>query len=195
MDEAPDSKKAWALSQTIFPILNDFSTSNQEDTCFKAQFEELCRYMQANGLKDFLQQVIINQMERRFRDEIVPAFWSYFEKPEVHQKGLNQFYHAVKSLYDNYKLMDKIACRLELFRQATHVYAVPYNEESIHNAFKLILKATLFGQLHPDYQAVTMSFYETALRIQDADSYLALDCAACDQSSCHCLHLFQETNR
>ncbi|KAH1010781.1 hypothetical protein HUJ05_005025 [Dendroctonus ponderosae] len=198
MDESPDSKKAWALSQKIFPILNDFSTCNQEDTFFKSQFEELCNYMQANGLQDFLQQLIINQVEKRFRDEIVPAFWSYFQKSELHNKDLNQFYNAVKSLYDNYKEMDKITSGLELFRQCTHVTKIPYNEKTINNALKLILKATVLAQSPLNYQAVTLSFYETALRIEDVDSYLGFDsghCAACDQDSCNCLHLLQETNR
>lgn len=198
MEESSDHKRAWSLCQKIFPILNDASTQEEDKPFLKNEFEEVCNFMRLNQLQELLQHFVITKVEKRLRDEIVPEFWSYFKKSESDNKGLKQFYNAVKSLYDNYRQLENIVSRLDLFRQATKLTAVPYNEDTVQDCLKLIVKATLFAQLHVDYQVVTMNFYEAALKMEDVDDANADgQCIVCVQESlnCNCLHLFQETNR
>ncbi|XP_066148403.1 anaphase-promoting complex subunit 2 [Euwallacea fornicatus] len=199
MDEIPDSKKIWSLSEKIFPILNDFNTPcNQEGPFTKCEFEQVCGFMKKSSLQDLLQQLVINKIEKRLRDEIVPEFWSYFKKLEDTNKGSKQFFNAVRALYDNYRQLEGIISRLELFRQSADVIKVPYEEKNVQDALKLILKATLFAQMHVDYQSLTMNFYETTLKMEDLDeSNSEGKCIVCDQDNvgCYCMHMFQETNR
>ncbi|XP_066260255.1 anaphase-promoting complex subunit 2 [Euwallacea similis] len=199
MDDIPASKKIWMLSEKIFPILNDFNTPCSHEGPFtKSEFEQVCSYMKKSSLQDLLQQLVINKIEKRLRDEIVPEFWSYFKKLEDTNKGSKHFFNAVKALYDNYRQLEGIISRLELFRQSADVVKVPYEEKNVQDALKLILKATLFAQMHVDYQSVTMNFYETALKMEDLDeSNSEGKCIVCDQDNvgCYCMHMFQETNR
>ncbi|CAG9761203.1 unnamed protein product [Ceutorhynchus assimilis] len=191
-----DSKRFWALAQQIFPILNDTVCQQQETEVLKTDFEQLCNFMQENLLQDTFQQLVMNKIEKRLRQEVVPEFWSHFEQSE--NKGLKQFYNAVKALYDNYQQLEKVIGKLIAFAKFAKVSQIPYQEKSLQNALKLSLKATLLGQLHVDYQTVTMNFYEIALKMEDSDENssdaMCIGCAQ-ESSNCNCLHLFQETNR
>ncbi|KAL1516955.1 hypothetical protein ABEB36_000782 [Hypothenemus hampei] len=197
MEETADYKKIWTLCEKIFPILNDFNTPcNDEEPFLKNDFEEMCYFMKLNGLQDLLQHLVFNKIEKRLRDEVVPEFWSNFKKSD--KKGFKPFYNAIKSLYDNYRKFETIIIRLELLRQATDIKVNPYNERNLHEALKLILHSCLLGQLQADYQTVTTSFYEAALKIEDIDetnvNAVCVECSE-EKDNCNCVHFFQETNR
>lgn len=183
-------QKAWSLCLKVFPILS----GDPQDTIFsKTEFEELCSFMRVHRLQDLVQQLVVNGIEKRLRSVTVPEFWSGFQKtpkPPMH------FYHSVRGLYDNYRQLEWVMSRLEVFAKACDIAEVPYNESNWGSALKLILKANLFAQLDVDYQSTTMEFYEAALRMEDLDEG-CLECLVCqqDQTCCNCLHLFQETNR
>ncbi|KAJ8945964.1 hypothetical protein NQ318_016792 [Aromia moschata] len=198
MTSAVDYKGAWNSIKKVFPILEDAYTLYQleDEPLLKNEFCEAIDFIKNIGLSKTIQDLIVSKIEQRLRDEVAPEFWSYFKKSENDNKGFKQFYNAVKSLYDCYKQLDHTISKLELFRQATQLEALVYNEKCVHDALRLILKATLLSQLNLDYQIVVMNFYETALKMEDAEENDG-QCIICLQESlhCNCLHLFQETNR
>ncbi|XP_018567673.1 anaphase-promoting complex subunit 2 isoform X1 [Anoplophora glabripennis] len=193
-----DYEKVWNFIKRVFPVLDEsFTFCQVEDNTFlKNEFDESVEFCQNMNLAKTIQDLLISKIEQRLRDEVVPEFWSYFKKSENDNKGFKQFYNAVKSLYDCFKQLDHIITKLEIFRQATKLCDLIYNENSTHNALKLILKATLLSQLNLEYQVVVMNFYETALKMEDTEEDDG-QCIICLQESrhCNCLHLFQETNR
>lgn len=193
-----DYQKVWHLLKRVFPVLDEsFTFCQVEDNTFlKNEFYQCVEFSKNMNLAKTVQDLLISKIEQRLRDEVVPEFWSYFKKSENDNKGFKQFYNAVKSLYDCFKQLDHIITKLEMFRQATQLQDMVYNENSTYDALKLILKATLLSQLNLDYQVVVKNFYETVLTMEDAEEGDG-QCIICLQESrhCNCLHLFQETNR
>ncbi|XP_060520265.1 anaphase-promoting complex subunit 2 [Cylas formicarius] len=200
MDVSPNYKNIWPLIIKVFPVLDDLNTlcPSGEEVVLKNEFNQIIDYMKTTPIEETIQDFIVSKIEKRLRDEVVPEFWSYFKKSENDNRGFKQFYNAVKSLYDNYRYLDNVMSKLEMLRQATHLDKSIYNEKSVEDSLKLILKSTLLSQLHVNYQLVTSNFYLTALRMEDVEeNNPGGTCIICVQDSfhCNCLHLFQETNR
>ncbi|KAJ8928110.1 hypothetical protein NQ314_019336 [Rhamnusium bicolor] len=189
-----DYKSSWILIKKVFPILDDCCTLYQLDDkpFLKNEFYEAVEFIKNMNLSKSIQNLLMSKIEQRLRDEVVPEFWSYFKKSENDNKGFQQFYNAVKSLYDCYKQLDHTISKLELFRQATQLDDLVYNENCVHNALKLILKATLLSQLNLDYQLVVMNFYETALKMEDTEEGDG-QCIICLQESLHFLEKWLQT--
>ncbi|XP_056634771.1 anaphase-promoting complex subunit 2 [Diorhabda sublineata] len=192
-------KELWLLVKRIFPILDEsINLCQLEESLFlKHEFFEAIDFIRNAKLTLHIQNLIVSKIEQRLRDEVAPAFWSYFKSNEHESKGFIQFYNAVKSLFDSYRQLDNTMSKLELFREATYLNELVYNQKDMHNALKLILKATLLSQIHLDYQVIVMNFYKVALKMEDVDENNFGQCIICSQESlhCNCMHLFQETNR
>lgn len=189
----PDTKVQWGIVKKIFPILDNEKSPKPFS---KSEFEDLCNVVKTNHIEIFLQDLIINKIEKLLRDEIGPEFWSYFKNQDNENKKFELFFSAVKSVYKNYKELDNIISRLELLRKEIGVVEVPYNEPTIHDSLRLILRATLFSQLHVDYQTLVIEFYEMVLRMEDREENNT-PCLICFQVEpyCNCFHSFEETNR
>ncbi|CAG9856014.1 unnamed protein product [Phyllotreta striolata] len=194
-----DYKEGWLLIKKVFPILDEtYNLCQLEDIIFyKYEFVKAVDCMKQLNVSKHIFNLIVIKIEQRLRDEVAPEFWSYFKHNEHENKGFKQFYNAVKSLYDSYRQLHNAILQLEMLKQATDIDVTMYNEDSLDDALKLILKSTLLSQLHLDYQLVVTNFYEAALKMEDVDVIKDGVCIICSQESlhCNCMHLFQETNR
>ncbi|CAH1119635.1 unnamed protein product [Phaedon cochleariae] len=199
MDENINYKENWTLIKRVFPILDDDCPLHQlEDRLFlKEEFYEAVQFIKKMNLVHQIQKFIIRKIEKRLRDIVAPEFWSYFSNNEQDNKGFQQFYNAVECLYDSYKQLEHSMRKLDIFRQATELEELVNSEKCLNKALKLIFKATLLSQLNLDYQTTVMSFYESALRMEDLDEGYNGQCIICSQESlhCNCMNLFKETNR
>lgn len=196
MNDNIDYRTAWNRIKTVFPILDD--SYQLEDKPFsKNDFNEVIHFINTTNLAVHIQNLMVSQIEKKFRDVIVPEFWSYFTNSNGATKGFQQFYNAVKYLYDNYRQLDYDMQRLKMFKQATQLDDPIYNETCLESALKLILKATMLSQLNLEYQSVVLNFYECALKMEDIEENNDGKCTVCYQENiqCNCIYLFQETNR
>lgn len=195
MNENLDYEGAWKLVKSVFPILDD-SYQLEEKPFLKHEFNEVVTFINKIKIALHIQNLIVSRIEKKLREEVVPEFWSYFKNSSHEIKGFQQFYNAIKCLYDNYKLLDLNMQKLNMFKKATNLDDLVYKEPCVHSAMKLILRASLLSQLNLEYQPVVMHFYEAALKMEDIDEVNGI-CIICAQESisCNCLHLFQETNR
>ncbi|KAF7266110.1 hypothetical protein GWI33_020535 [Rhynchophorus ferrugineus] len=187
-----DTKIQWARIKKIFPILDNEISATPFS---KNEFEDLCNIVKTNQIEIILQDIIMNKTEKLLRDKIAPEFWSYFKNHSAENKKFDLFFNAVKSVYNNYKELCNIMSRLELLRKEVNIVEVPYNELTVHDSLRLILRATLFSQLHVDYQTLVIEFYELVLRMEDREESNT-PCLICEvEPYCNCFHLFEETNR
>ncbi|XP_030745071.1 anaphase-promoting complex subunit 2 [Sitophilus oryzae] len=188
-----NNESTWSICQKVFPLLKD--NNYIEEPFQQVEFEELCNFVKKTETQKPLQALVCKKIEKELWNRVVPEFWSYFKDHSDNKKGFELFYTAVDTLYNNYKRLNNIILTLDIFRQRTNLFEVPYNEKTIYNFLKLTLRSALFAQLQVDYQTITKDFYETALRMQDQNEIIML-CLICSQASafCNCLNLFQETN-
>lgn len=196
MNDSVDYEATWKVMKLVFPILDD-SFQLEDKPFLKHEFNEVVTFVNNNKIAQDIQNLIVIKLQKKLREEIVPEFWSYFKNVIPETNNFQQFYNAIKCIYDNYRLLDHIMQKLNMFKQATHLESSVYNEECAHSALKLMLRATMLSQLSSDYQQVVMHFYECALKMEDIEEINDGNCTVCSQDNihCNCLYLFQETNR
>lgn len=196
MNEKIDYETAWKRVKNVFPILDD-SYQLDEKPFLKNEFNEVVTFMNKTNLAVHVQNLIVSKIQKKLREEVVPEFWSYFKNSNQETKGFQQFYNAVKCLYDNYRHLDHDMQKLNMFKEAMKLEDLVYNESCVHSALKLMLRATMLSQLNLQYQQIVMNFYECALKMEDIEALNDGKCLVCSQENlrCNCLHLFQETNR
>ncbi|CAG9840451.1 unnamed protein product [Diabrotica balteata] len=193
-----DYAESWEIAKEIFPILDDTVLLTDVDYVCSKRYDlsKLVRFRKNPDLSLLIQRLVVSKLEQRLRNEVAPAFWLYFKVNEHESRGFKQFYNAVKCLHDNYIDLEQNVNVLEWFRNATLVSEPVYGEESVHDAYKHIFKATLLSQLQLDYQTVVMNFYSAALKMEDLDEVSDGQCIICSQDrlECNCMDLFTETN-
>lgn len=163
----------------------------------------------SEGQDEFVEQLVLNEIETRLRRDIVPAFWQNFAVTESRTHSLEAFKEAVDSLHDSLASIIPILQSLVLLRQTAQSERQVYGQLSLMETFKVMVRASLHSQLPLDYQAITEDFYRISFKVfcnsdskeadQNESTEDVLQCAGCGQEveSCLCqsiIQAFHETN-
>lgn len=199
MDER-NIRYTWNSFKLLFPILDDKNLWHTTTHIENEQFNEMRDHVVNWNLSKTINDVIINKIEQRLREDVAPKFWKYFDKHDTANNGFMQFYNAVECLYDYFQKLSLTVNQLIIFRQTFGIDDPVYNRKDLHSSLVLMLKSTLLSQLHSDYQEFIKQFYEIALELVENDNNedsVQEICSACSRkrTTCSCLNLFDETNR
>ncbi len=161
------------------------------------------------GIAENVYETIINEIDTKLRQEIVPKFWNYFVQNDIdNETEFNQFQTAVQELHADYLLFQEL--RLQLFKKFVRFQNVQQNQNEVA-AFNDMLKVSLLSQLPANFERIIYSFYHTSFKVfvnshldvPDDEEEVDLDeakCNGCDNSSeqCRCQDLvcaFNKTNQ
>lgn len=219
----------WSKSIKIFPILeqkvNTGLTFTLQNNLLNHLFQLVC---EAEDNNEELQQVvtelsrleiaenvyetIINEIDTKLRQEIVPKFWHYFVQNDNDREiEFNQFQSAVHELHEDYLKFQEILNKLQMFKRFVRFQNVQYQNRNDTDAFNEMLKVTLLSQLPANFERIIYSFYHMSFKVfvnshsdvPDDEECSDLDeakCNGCDNSSeqCRCQDLvcaFNKTNQ
>lgn len=208
MESPKEFEDLWKNVQCIFPIL---SPKDQEDKPGLEPTDELAvmQRIVSEGQDEFVEQLVLNEIEARLRKELVPAFWRNFTVNGSKSQGLEAFKEAVDSLHDSLASIVPILQSLELIRQTAQSVRNVYGQSSLMETFKVMVRASLHSQLPLNYQTITEDFYRISFKVfcnadskeadQNESSEDILQCAGCSQEVelCQCqsiIQAFHETN-
>lgn len=159
-------------------------------------------------------ETIINEIDSKLRQEIVPKFWNYFvQNDNDSETEFNQFQRAVHELHADYLQFQELLIRLQTFKKFIRFQNVQHQSQDEVAAFNEMLKVTLLSQLPANFERIIYSFYHTSFKVfvnshladvpDDEECSVDLDdakCNGCDNSTeqCRCQDLvcaFNKTNQ
>lgn len=158
-------------------------------------------------------ETILNEIDMKLRQEIVPKFWNYFvQNDNDSETEFHQFQTAVHELHADYLQFQELLARLQLFKKFVRFRNVQHQNQNEIAAFNETLKVALLSQLPANFERIIYSFYHTSFKVfvnshldvpDDEECSVDLDqakCNGCDNSSeqCRCQDLvcaFNKTNQ
>lgn len=218
----------WSKSIKIFPILeqkvkhcrkitNLFESINFQLFCETdintEDVQQVVAELSRIEIAENVYETILNEIDTKLRQEIVPKFWNYFVQNDIDSETeFHQFQTAVHELHADYLQFQEILARLQTFKKFVRFRNVQHQNQNEIAAFNEMLKVTLLSQLPANFERIIYSFYHTSFKVfvnshldvpDDDECSVDLDeakCNGCDNSSeqCRCQDLvcaFNKTNQ
>lgn len=197
--ELEKTEYIWRYTKLLFPILADnYDWKSPSNTVENKQYQQITDHVKSWNLSKTINNVILNKIEQRLREEVAPQFWNHFKTHDNSRNGFTQFYNAVHCLYEYFQKLLDVMNQLKLFRDTFTIDDLVYNRKDLNSVLILMLKSTLLSQLPYNYQEFIKKFYEIILDLVDTnEENTREECNVCSESrgTCNCLALFNETNR
>lgn len=144
-------------------------------------------------------ETIINEIDTKLRQQIVPNFWKYFTQNDNDKETeFHQFRTAVNELHTDYLKFKDLLIRLQMFKRLCRFQNVQHQNQNEVAAFNEMLKVTLLSQLPANFERIIYSFYQMSFKVfvnshsdvpEDEKCSVDLDdakCNGCENSSEHC---------
>lgn len=125
----------------------------------------MIEFINSNNLGVFIEDLVLDRIEREIRSNVAPKFWKNFEVVENEMSGFEQFKTAVASLYSMLSSFIPILDKMELIRLQGVVSRKVYGEDKLINTFKVIVRSNLHAQLPLKHQVITEHFYRVAFKV------------------------------
>lgn len=163
----------------------------------------------SQGQDEFVEQLVIHEIETKLRRDIVPAFWQHFTIDESRCNSSDAFKDAVDSLYKSLASTVPVLRSLVFLRQTAQTERLLFGHSSLMESFKVMVRSSLHSQLPLNYQAITEDFYRISFKVfcnsegkdtdQNESTEDILQCAGCNHEveMCQCqaiIKAFHETN-
>lgn len=224
----------WSKSIKIFPILEQkviigirtkapankdpfISFSHQllcEAEINAEELQQVVTELSRFEIAENVYETILNEIDTKLRQEIVPKFWNYFvQNDNDSETEFHQFQRAVHDLHSDYLQFQELLIRLQAFKKFVRFQNVQHQNQNEVAAFNEMLKVTLLSQLPANFERIIYSFYHTSFKVfvnshltdvpDDEECSVDLDdakCNGCDNSAeqCRCQDLvcaFNKTNQ
>lgn len=194
---------------TMLIFFSLIKTQDQQRVEYTNDELNVMQVIASQGQDEFVELLVLNEVENKLRRELVPAFWQRFKVHENRPHSSDAFKEAVDSLYNSLALIVPVLQNLVLLRQTAQSERQVYGQSSLMESFKVMVRASLHSQLPLNYQAITEDFYRISFKVfcnsesKEADPNESaedvLQCAGCSQEieMCQCqsiIQAFHETN-
>lgn len=197
------------VSGVYFPLFILFQLKDQQKPDLPIDELSIMHSIVSEGQDEFVEQLVINEIETKLRRDVVPAFWQHFTFDESRCTSSDAFKEAVDSLFNSLACFVPVLRALVFLRQTAQSERLLFGHSSLMESFKVMVRSSLHSQLPLNYQAITEDFYRISFKVfcnsesKDSDQNEStediLQCAGCNQEIdlCQCqaiIKAFHETN-
>uniref|UniRef100_A0A8D8R059 Anaphase-promoting complex subunit 2 n=1 Tax=Cacopsylla melanoneura TaxID=428564 RepID=A0A8D8R059_9HEMI len=203
----------WDKICFAFPIIMG-KTPDSNNPCSDENFHSICLEIRRHTLHEDLEDLILKNVQDELLNNVVPTFWSYFDKTKctTNFEGFRKFTDGIFYLAKQLRLFMVHVRPIEKLRNIAGYKRNLYGYEDIEISFHVILKAALLSKLPKDHDTVTTYFYKHSFSSfvnQNANSSLnssqgstgsSTTCKGCtlDLEMCKCesiVDLFYKVNK
>lgn len=133
-----------------------------ENPCPEERFQSICLDIKKHNLHEDLEDLILKQVQDELLNQVVPTFWSFFDKTKCNTnfEGFRSFTDGIFYLAKQLKLCMVHVKPINKLRSIAGYKRNLYGYDDIEVSFHVTLKAALLSKLPKDHDTVTSYFYK-----------------------------------
>lgn len=150
----------WEKICFAFPIID--GKILDENPCPEERFQSICLDIKKHNLHEDLEDLILKQVQDELLNQVVPTFWSFFDKTKCNTnfEGFRSFTDGIFYLAKQLKLCMVHVKPINKLRSIAGYKRNLYGYDDIEVSFHVTLKAALLSKLPKDHDTVTSYFYK-----------------------------------